>query len=282
MRLRRFSYLFVVITAILSIMIGASVKPTNRFYINDYANIISKEYENYIYENSLNLYEKTGAQIVVTTVDSLEGQDIETYSLEMARNWAIGSSGSNNGVLLLLAVEDRKVRIEVGYGLEGILPDGKTGRILDEYGVPYFKDDKFETGLVEVYKSLFTNVAYEYDNIVTLGEGMEDYIVEEDELGLIEILFIVLFVGGIILVFAGPIMLYGFLSLIDFIFKTKFTKKVHAKLNGRRYTDSYYDDWFYFNSIDFDNHVSSGDSSSSGGSSGGGGSFGGGGSSRGF
>ena len=79
------------------------------------------------------LEKQTGAQIVVVTVQNLEGQSLEEYATELFRNYGIGDKEKNNGVLLLCAYEERQFRIEVGYGLEGTLTDGKTGRIQDEY-----------------------------------------------------------------------------------------------------------------------------------------------------
>lgn len=108
------------------------------------------------------LYSACGAQVVVATVSDLGGDDIESYSLNMARSWEIGDKDENNGVLLLLAVSERKVRIEVGYGLEGALPDSKTGRILDTYGMDYFRNDEFSEGLASVYNSLINEVYIEY------------------------------------------------------------------------------------------------------------------------
>ncbi len=108
------------------------------------------------------LYSACGAQVVVATVSDLGGNDIESYSLNMARSWEIGDKDENNGVLLLLAVSERKVRIEVGYGLEGALPDSKTGRILDTYGMDYFRNDEFSEGLASVYNSLINEVYIEY------------------------------------------------------------------------------------------------------------------------
>lgn len=77
--------------------------------------------------------------MVVVTVQSLGGRDIESYSIGLAREWGIGDKDDDSGVLLLLSTGDRQVRIEVGKGLEGSLTDGKSGRILDSYAVPYLK-----------------------------------------------------------------------------------------------------------------------------------------------
>ena len=98
----------------------------------------------------------------MVTVDSLDGYDVSEYALELGREWGVGSEDADNGVVLLLSVSDRQVTIQVGYGLEGCLPDGKTGGILDQYGVPHFTYDDFSTGLSDTYKVLVSTVCEEY------------------------------------------------------------------------------------------------------------------------
>ena len=113
-----FVFLFLIIlgrTASLAI-----VQPTDEFYVNDSANLLSEDLEKYIVETNVTLNQKTGAQIVVVTVNSLEGQSLEEYATELFREYGIGDATKNNGVLLLLALEEREFRIEVGYGLEGV------------------------------------------------------------------------------------------------------------------------------------------------------------------
>ena len=109
----------------------ALVKPTTDFYVNDYANIIDSDVEEYIMGRSVDLANKTGAQIVVVTVNNLEGKNLEEYATTLFRNFGIGDKENNNGLLLLLALEERQFRVEVGYGLEGVLPDGLTVRYQD-------------------------------------------------------------------------------------------------------------------------------------------------------
>lgn len=108
------------------------------------------------------LYQLTKAQIVVVTINTLKGQPLEDFSLKILRQWGIGDKQKNNGVLILLVVKDRKSRIEVGYGLEGALPDGKTGRIQDEYMIPYYKEGNFSKGILEGYKAILLEVYNEY------------------------------------------------------------------------------------------------------------------------
>ncbi|MDE6292398.1 MAG: TPM domain-containing protein, partial [Bacilli bacterium] len=153
-RLMRINLLILLLFSCIFITnVNALVDPTSEFYVNDYADILSQETEDYIVEKSKELYRVDGTQIVVVTVPNLEGKSIEEYSLELARSFHIGSKEKNNGLLLLLALEERESRVEVGTGLEGILPDGKTGRFQDEFMIPFFKNDDFDTGIKNGYNA---------------------------------------------------------------------------------------------------------------------------------
>ena len=140
----------------------AMVEPTSEFYINDYANILSEEVKQDILNKSVALEKQTGAQIVVVTVPNLEGQSLEEYATELFRKFGIGDK-NENGLLLLLALEERKFRVEVGYGLEGVLPDGLTGRYQDEYIIPYLKEDKWDEGIQNGYNAFYKKVAESYN-----------------------------------------------------------------------------------------------------------------------
>lgn len=176
----------------------ALVKPTEEFYVNDYANLLNIDVERYIIDKSFDLDNKTGVQIVVVTVPTLEGKDIESYATELFRDFGIGDKGENNGLLLLLALEERTVRVEAGYGLEGILPDAKTGRIQDEYMIPYFKEDNFVDGIKNGYNAFLKEVCdyYEVDCNAEVAVAKTDEMTTE---GLIVmIVFILLFLVIII------------------------------------------------------------------------------------
>jgi uncharacterized protein len=115
--------------------------------VNDYANILSDSTAKQI-EKQLQTYEtETTNQIVVLTVDSLNGQDIESYASEVFSAWKPGQAGKDNGVLLVVAVKDRKMRIEVGYGLEGSITDTKSGLVIRNAIAPYFKQGNFDRGI---------------------------------------------------------------------------------------------------------------------------------------
>lgn len=138
--------------------VKAIVNPTSDFYVNDYANVLDSETKKYIIDKSTALNNASGIQIVVTTVKNLEGKTIEDYSLEFARKAKIGSKDKNDGILILVSYEDRKLRIEVGYGLEGIITDGKAGRIRDTYMIPYLKNNNWNDGIKNGYDAIYKEI----------------------------------------------------------------------------------------------------------------------------
>ena len=113
----------------------------------DQANVMSAQSRSDLETKLKDLENKSGIQLVVATVKSLEGSDIETYANELFRNWKLGEAKKNNGVLLLVAPNDHKVRIEVGYGLEGTLTDALSSVIISSAIVPRFKANDFTGGI---------------------------------------------------------------------------------------------------------------------------------------
>ena len=154
----------------LILMLGISVpaaasdipEATSDFYVNDFADILSQSTKDYIIEANKDLNAKTGAQIVVTTIDTLNGEDIETYATEMFRSYGIGDREKNNGVLFLIVSGDRKLRIEVGYGLEGAINDAKAGRILDTYVIPSLQNDEWDKSILNGFQAIAEETAAEY------------------------------------------------------------------------------------------------------------------------
>ena len=115
--------------------------------VNDYANVISKNDEQQINEYLTNVENQTGIQIAVLTIPSLKGEDIAAYGVKVAEKWKLGQKGEDNGALLLVAMEERELRIEVGYGLEGLLTDAKCGLIIRNVIIPEFKDGDYSGGI---------------------------------------------------------------------------------------------------------------------------------------
>lgn len=152
---------------------SAVVSPTRDFYVNDYANLLSEETKQYIINVNVELQSKTGAQIVVVTIPSLEGQSLEEYANELFRKFGIGDKKKNNGLLLLLALKERQFRVEVGNGLEGILPDGKTGRIQNEYIIPYLKENNWNEGIKNGFDAFLDVIVDEYQVDINKDEPQE-------------------------------------------------------------------------------------------------------------
>lgn len=122
-------------------------KPFN--HVVDLAGIIDDNTEANLNGYLLELEQKTTAQMVVLTIKSLDGASIEDFAIRTARDkWKLGQKGKDNGVLLLVSLQDRKYRFEIGYGLEGVIPDSFAASIGRESLVPYFKKGDYSTGIL--------------------------------------------------------------------------------------------------------------------------------------
>lgn len=127
--------------------------------VNDFAGIIPMSYRNSMEQLASEVHAKTGAAIVVATVTSTEGSDPDEYANRLFESWGIGKKGEDRGILIFLALKERRVRIETGYGVEGVLPDGLVGSILDRYVLPYLREGEYGPGLLNGMKAVATVVA---------------------------------------------------------------------------------------------------------------------------
>ncbi|HIT91137.1 MAG TPA: TPM domain-containing protein [Candidatus Merdenecus merdavium] len=125
-------------------------KPTTRFFVNDFGGVLSTETQQHIYDTSRNYQNAGGQQVVVATVENLQGLSIEDYSINLAREWGIGDKKENNGILILLAVEEREIRVEIGYGLEGVITDSMAGRFIRK-ATPDLSNNDFDKGIQTIY-----------------------------------------------------------------------------------------------------------------------------------
>ncbi|MGA1870336.1 MAG: TPM domain-containing protein [bacterium] len=130
--------------------------------VNDYANMISRHTEAQLEAILRDLELSDSTQVVVLTIPSLEGEAVEDYSIRVAHTLGIGQKEYDNGVLFLVAKNERKIRIEVGYGLEGKLTDMITGRIIDYEISPQFKDGRFDEGFIRGVQAIVQVVQGEY------------------------------------------------------------------------------------------------------------------------
>lgn len=128
--------------------------PSYSGYVNDYANLIDSQKESQINAMISSLEKNTSVEIAVLTVDDLQGLDIETYAVELFEKWKIGKRDLDNGILILVSKNDRQVRLEVGYGLEGKIPDLVANDIIENQMIPEFKRGDFGKGIFDAVERI--------------------------------------------------------------------------------------------------------------------------------
>lgn len=155
-----------------------SINDKENTFIYDEANLIDDSVENALNQLFINLEKKTEAELAVISVPSLNDMTIEEYSYKLFNELGIGKKGKDNGVLLLFSKTDNKVRLEIGRGLEGCLNDGKCGRILDNYFVPYREEGNYTEAVRLTANAVVNVIAAEYDISI---DGMENLDIPEDD-----------------------------------------------------------------------------------------------------
>lgn len=153
---------------------AATPDPRYGVYVQDEAGVMSAPTRDTLYRQAVWLHEQTGtAQIGVVTVRDLGGATIEEYAVEKFRELGLGDKERNDGVLLLYAMKENRVRIEVGYGMEGRIPDGKAGAILDTCFVPYRDAGRLDDAFLKTQSALIVEMAAEYgiDASSAVGSG---------------------------------------------------------------------------------------------------------------
>jgi uncharacterized protein len=138
---------------------GSEPFPAPRGAVNDFAGVIPSQDASRMEGLAREVLEKTGTAVVVATVETIGDNDPADYANRLYQAWGIGKKGEDKGVLIFLAVKERQVRIETGYGVEGILPDGLAGEILDRYAIPRFKNGDYGGGLAETLAAVSSVVA---------------------------------------------------------------------------------------------------------------------------
>ena len=153
--------IFILLAAPAGISSGQSIpRPTG--YVNDQAGLLSPATRIEIDALLTEIEQRTGAEIAVVTVETVSPSTIEDYADRLFQQWGIGKKEKDNGVLLLVAVKDRGVRIEVGYGLEGAIPDADAAGIINRVLLPSFRRGDFEKGITAAARELAALTAREY------------------------------------------------------------------------------------------------------------------------
>lgn len=139
--------------------------PALKSYVNDYADMISPITEKQL-ESALKQFEQQeSTQLAILTIPSLKGDSLEDFSIRVAEKWKIGQKELDSGAILLIAKADRKIRIEVGYGLEGRLTDLLAGRIIQNIIGPEFKAGKFDQGILNGVGAMMGAVKGEFKDV---------------------------------------------------------------------------------------------------------------------
>ncbi len=251
-----FLMLLIALAAVAAAAPAVLPKPAQMTYVADTAAMISNEDAAKIAEMGRGLDAAPGAQVLVVTISSLDGASIEEYATTLFRNWGIGDAEKNNGVLLLIAKENRKFRIEVGYGLEGAITDGYAGSVLDDMKAG-FKSENYSEAIVVAYAKL-TQKAYE-----EYGAEIPENVKEEADASFWSVLL-------------GVAIFFGLMALLVYAVWDTLKDILHLLSSGRLFSDSFGGKRAGQSGDDDSGWHSSDDSGSSGGSFGGGRSGGGG------
>lgn len=208
----------IIILALLVLLLTSAFKlpdASYEFYVYDEANIINDFTENYIIEVNKELNQKTGAQVVVATVNSLDDMDINSYATALYEKWKIGSKEYDNGLLILIVPSEGELWIETGYGLEGTLPAGILKRIINENMLPSFSEGNINDGVILGFEQILNYIEKDYDININSKSLLEDnYIpkpVEDSSSDSLPNIFII--IGVIIFLFIDFKFFRGWLTI---------------------------------------------------------------------
>jgi uncharacterized protein len=174
---RRLLHVFAVFLLLLSATLLSAEKvadlPIPTTYVNDFAHVLTPEGQRRIEDLSLEVHQQAGAELVFVTIKSLDdGQSIEEFTVQLEEKWKLGKKGEDRSALFVMVLNPHKLRVETGYGLEGILNDAKVGGILDQ-GVPFAKSGDYDTALLTIDQGLADVIAA--DRHVTLTPIVHQY-----------------------------------------------------------------------------------------------------------
>lgn len=198
--------LLIVFTALMSLLNGCAKseeipipKVEKNIYIYDEDNIIDDIVEKELNNMLGELEEKTEVEFIVVSVDSLLDRSIENYANNLFNTLSIGKKEKDNGVLLLISRSDKKVRLEIGRGLEGCLNDSKCGRILDDYFVPYRENNEYTEATKLTVNEVLKVICDEYNISITgvnneSSEIKEDYVFTDVQLFIIIAIIVLLII----------------------------------------------------------------------------------------
>ncbi len=190
--------------------------PVGDIYVQDFANVLNETEKAELISLGRSIEDQTTAQVAVLTVQTIGDQAIEDYANQAFRQYGIGQKEKDNGVLLVLSMNERKVRIDVGYGLEGRIPDAKAGRILDQYAIPYLQNQQPNKAVTETYKAIANEVFAEYGIEGGQETAPKQAVTKDEGIGIPSwlLIIVVLVVVFLDFKFFGGTLTYLLLSII--------------------------------------------------------------------
>lgn len=174
------------------ILINSEIPKATNKYVNDFANILTEPEKAYLQTLLFEVDQNTTAEVVIVTIESLQGEDISKYTVDLASEWKVGKADKDNGLVILYAKQENKIFAATGYGLEGILPDSKVGRLLDEYYVPLRDQNKSKEGIIEFTNNIVQVINENKEEVLSGNAGSKnDNTIVFIILGLIIFIFII-------------------------------------------------------------------------------------------
>ena len=167
--------------------------------VNDFAKVIPEDYRRKMDALAQEVLEKTGASVVVATFPTIGDHDPDEYANKLYEFWGIGKKGEDKGVLIFLTIKERRIRIETGYGVEGILPDGLVGEILDKDVTPYLRKEDYGRGLLNAMLDVSSVIA-EDAKVSLEGQGPVPRHLQQDKrgqaaVGLAQLILLMVIIG---------------------------------------------------------------------------------------
>ena len=144
--------------AVLALALALVIPPPPTARVNDYARLLPTDAQSRLEQRLAERERATGAQMVIAIFPSLEGESLEDFSVRLAERWRVGQKSLDNGVILLVFVQERRVRLEVGYGLEPVLPDAVAAQIIREAIGPRFREQHYAEGLDAAVEAVYARV----------------------------------------------------------------------------------------------------------------------------
>ncbi|GIN70168.1 hypothetical protein J14TS2_06430 [Bacillus sp. J14TS2] len=210
-------------------------KLSGDIYIQDSADLLPKKAKKEITELGTYLDKQIGAQLSVLTIPSLQNTSVNDYAKDVFHEYKLGGEDKQNGVLLLFAVQDRKIYIEVGKGLEETFPPGKIGGILEAYSLPFLEKNNFQVAITNTYNQLFNEIAIKYE--LDKRASAKGYEYGQGGPSLLTIsIFILVFLGIIFLdfKFLGGALCFAVLRILTSPLRRRKIKKKRGRHPAKR------------------------------------------------